>query len=194
MISWCFRLLLKANGWQYDADLTKQYNKCVVIVAPHTSFLDFIYGKAIFDTIGVPAKFAIKKELFFFPFSVLFKRLGGIAIDRTPKNGDTTRISLTEAMINMIQQQDKICLVITPEGSRSSKEQWRTGFYHIAKNAKVPLILGSLDFKTKKGYANTLFEFTDDFDADMRRIMEFYKDKIHLGRFPERGSLDKRFV
>lgn len=194
MFSYFFRFLLKINGWQYNADLTKQYDKCVVIVAPHTTFLDFIYGKAIFDTIGVPAKFAIKKELFVFPFSIVFKSLGGIPIDRTPKNGDTKRISLTEAMVNMIKDQNKICLVITPEGSRSAKDQWKTGFYHIAKNSKVPLILGYLDFKQKKGYANTLFQMSDDFDADMKKIMAFYSDKIALGRFPERASLDKRFV
>lgn len=188
------RLLLIAKGWSYNVDLVKPIQKCVLIVAPHTSAWDFALGRAVFTLSGVPARFAIKKEAFFWPLNWLLRYLGAVPIDRTPKtDGQKKRVSLVDAMANTIQKEKKICMVITPEGSRGKRQQWKTGFYYIALQAQVPIALSYLDFDTKEGIVGKILYPSGDLDKDMREIMDFYKDKTHLGKYPNRCVLDERW-
>ncbi|HNY54985.1 MAG TPA: hypothetical protein PKI86_05125 [Chitinophagales bacterium] len=115
-------------------------------------------------------------------------------IDRTPKIGtEKKKISLVDAMVNSIKREKRICMVITPEGSRGKRKQWKTGFYHIAVKANVPIALGYLDFDVKEGIVDKIFYPTGDMDKDMRDIMDFYKDKTHLGKYPNRCITDERW-
>jgi len=187
------RLLLMVKGWTYNVDVIKPIDKCVLIIAPHTSAWDMALGKAIFVLTKIPAKIAVKKEAFFWPLNWLLRYLGAIPIDRTPKDGSKERISLVDAMANSIKKEKKIVMVITPEGSRGKRKQWKTGFYHIAVKANVPIALGYLDFDVKEGIIEKIFYPTGDMDKDMREIMEFYKDKTHLGKYPNRCVTDERW-
>jgi 1-acyl-sn-glycerol-3-phosphate acyltransferase len=180
-------------GWTYRVDVLKSVNKCVLIVAPHTSAWDMVIGKAVFVLTNISAKIAIKKEAFFFPLNLFLRYLGGTPIDRSPKDGSTERLSLVDAMANTVKKEKKICLVITPEGTRGKRKQWKTGFYYVALNAQVPIALGYLDYSTKEAIVDKLFFPTGDLDADMRAIMEFYRDKIEFGKYPNRSVLDQRW-
>lgn len=188
------RLILMTKGWSYNVDVLKPIDKCVLIVAPHTSAWDMAIGKAIFVLGKIPAKIAVKKEAFFWPLNWLLRYLGCIPIDRAPKIGnEKKKISLVDAMVNSIKREKRICMVITPEGSRGKRKQWKTGFYHIAVKANVPIALGYLDFDVKEGIVDKIFYPTGDMDKDMRDIMDFYKDKTHLGKYPNRCITDERW-
>ena len=187
------RLILLVKGWTYNVDALKTLDKCVLIVAPHTSAWDMAIGNAIFVLAKVPAKIAIKKEAFFWPLNWFLRYLGGFPIDRTPKDGTKQRLSLVDALVNSVKKEKKICLVITPEGSRGKRKQWKTGFYHIAVKANVPIALGYLDFDVKEGIVDKIFYPTGDIDKDMREIMDYYKDKTHLGKYPNRCVTDERW-
>lgn len=188
------RIILITKGWTYNVDIIKPIDKCVLIIAPHTSAWDMVLGKAIFVLAKIPAKIAIKKEAFFWPMNWILRYLGGFPIDRKPKDPNIKqKLSLTEALVNAINRNKKICLVITPEGSRGKRTQWKTGFYHIALQANVPIALGYLDFDVKIGIIDKLIFPTGDMDKDMREIMDFYKDKTHLGKYPNRCITDERW-
>jgi 1-acyl-sn-glycerol-3-phosphate acyltransferase len=188
------RLILIAKGWTYNVDLAKPLDKCVLIVAPHTSAWDFVLGRAIFTLGKIPARFAIKKEAFFFPLNWLLRYLGGMPIDRTPKGNDIKqKISLVDALANLIIKNKKICMVITPEGTRGKRTQWKTGFYYVAQKAQVPIALAYLDYDTKEGIVGKIFYPTGNIDEDMKEIMQYYKDKTHIGKYPNRCILDERW-
>jgi len=194
MLKLIAELIMITKGWRYNVDIVKPIDKCVLIVAPHTSGWDFIIGKSIFLLSDIPARFAIKKEAFFFPANIILKILGGMPIDRNPENkNNKERLSLVDAISLIIEQNKKIAMIITPEGTRGKKTQWRTGFYYIALKANVPIVLGHLDFETKEGILGKIIYPSGNLDKDMRIIMDYYKDKTHLGKYPNRCALDERW-
>jgi len=183
-------LFFKWKGWKVDNNLPDNLKRCVLIAAPHTSNWDFVYTIAAFGMYGLPIRFTIKKEWMRFPFSIITKPLGGIGIDRsnTAKTGE--RISYTTAMANLFKDNVELIIVITPEGTRSKRETWKTGFYHIAVEAGVPICLGYCDYKNKiAGIGLTIFP--SQYETDMKIIMNFYAG-IHP-KFPENFSVDKFF-
>lgn len=188
------KLILLAKGWTFNVDLAKPIDKCVLIVAPHTSAWDFVLGRAIFTLGNIPARFAIKKEAFFFPLNWLLRYLGGLPIDRTPKDASSKRLSLVEALANLITKNKKICMVITPEASRGKRKQWKTGFYYVALKTNVPIAMAYLDYDTKEGIIGKLFYPTGNIDDDMKLVMDFYKDKTQIGKYPNRCTLDERWA
>ncbi len=188
------RLIILVKGWTYNVDIIKPIDKCVLIVAPHTSAWDMAIGKSVFVLAKIPARIAIKKEAFFWPMNWILRYLGGIPIDRTPREGNTRRkISLVDAMANSMKKEKRICMVITPEGSRGKRKQWKTGFYHIAVKSNVPIALGYLDYDIKEAIVDKILFPTGDIDIDMREIMDYYKEKTHLGKYPNRCITDERW-
>ena len=187
------KFILWLYGWSYDIKIMKNIEKCVLIVAPHTSAWDLVFGKSVFEQEHVPVKFAIKKEAFFFPMNLFLRFIGGVPIDRYPDKSKQ-RISLVDAMVNTIHKEKKICMVITPEGSRSTRKQWRTGFYYVALKANVPIALGYLDFKKKDAIIDTILHPGGDIDKDMQFIMNYYRDKMSLGKHSEHAVLDERWA
>ncbi len=164
--------------------------KCLVIAAPHTSNWDFWYCMAAFRIYRLRIRFTVKKEWMKFPYSILMKPLGGIAIDRSPKMASEERISHTDAMINLFNQHKELIIVFTPEGTRSRVEKWKTGFYHVAVGAGIPICLAYCDYKKKlAGIAKVIYP--TDFEKDMREIMAFYK--TINAKFPENFSVDTDF-
>ncbi len=173
--------ILKIRGWNIYNYVPSDIKKAVVIVAPHTSYLDFVVGRLSFWHMGVDTKFLIKKEAFFWPFGVLLKKLGGIPVNR----GKSGR--LTDAIAKNFDKEDSLFITITPEGTRSLVKKWKLGFYHIAVTANVPIVIGILDYKNKTGGMKTVFYPTGDIKKDLKEIQSFYKG-IN-GRHPQRSMI-----
>lgn len=123
-----------------------------------------------------------------FPFNLVFGPLGGIAIDRSPKKAGEERKSMTEAMVELFEKNKELAVMVTPEGTRSLRTKWKTGFYHVAVGAGVPIALGYLDYKKKEAGVGKIIYPSGDMQKDMREIMIFYKDIS--GKHPEKFSID----
>lgn len=188
MIKWFFRLLFRLHGWKLDKKLPEYGDRAVMIAAPHTSNWDFIYTIACFDMLGIPMRFTIKQEWLKWPFKKTMIRLGALGIDRSPRAPGEERPSMVQIMTELFRKHDKLILTVTPEGTRKKRTKWKTGFYHVAREAGVPILCGYLDYKEKKAGVGLLVQPSDDMAADMKRIMDFYKTKHPKN--PELFSID----
>lgn len=167
-----FTFLFKIGGWKVTQTLPKEIIKCVIIAAPHTSNWDFIYGMGALREMKIKTRFTIKKEWYRFPFKWLMKSLGALPIDRSVKP-DGRRRGTVEAMVDLFNKHDDLLLLITPEGTRSRVEKWKTGFYHVALNAKVPIALGFIDYAKRECGVGKIIYPTGDYKTDMKSIMDF---------------------
>lgn len=177
-----FILLFKLKGWSMDVHLPAGYERCVVIAAPHTSNWDFLYSLAVFFKLNIPVKFLAKKELFKWPLTPILNYVGGIPVERSKNH------NLVDNITNMFQQQQKLMLMIPAEGTRSYVKKWKTGFYHVALTAKVPVLLGYLDYEKKIAGFGPLLYMTGNGVEDAKAIKDFYRNI--KGRFPEKFNLE----
>jgi 1-acyl-sn-glycerol-3-phosphate acyltransferase len=159
--------LLKCFGWKYSLKAPIP-DKCVLCVAPHTSNWDFVIGMIFYKSIGGSPHILMKKEWFFFPIGLLLKSLGGIPVDRKRK----TRIS--EQMVEWFRADERFQLAIAPEGTRKKNSQWKTGFYYIAMEAKVPITLAYIDYSKREIGTMANFTPTGDVKADIETIKSYY--------------------
>lgn len=183
---------LEALGWTFNNKLPKEIPQCVMIAAPHTSNWDSLYTKLAFIVMDIPVKITIKGSYMNFPFGPFVRALGGIGIDRRPKQEGQERPSMVQAMVELFKEHPRLVMLVTPEGTRSKQTQWKTGFYHVAVQAGVPIALAYMDYTKKETGVGKIIYPTGDMDKDMRDIMAFYKDI--QGKFPENFSLDERFI
>lgn len=172
---------LKITGWTVDITVPHR-DKCVICVAPHTSNLDFLLGVAAYYSRGWKANFLMKKFWFFFPLGYLLKALGGIPVDR----GNGKKGSLTDSVIRLFESEPYVNLAVTPEGTRSLTNRWRTGFLYIAYGAKVPIQLGVLDYHEKKIIIREEYSPTGNVDADMEYIRSYYRQFPLAARYPSK--------
>ena len=183
-------MLFRLHGWQVkNKELPPELHRCVVVVAPHTSNWDFYYGVLCMIGLGVPIKLAIKKFWVQFPFSLLIKPLGGIGIDRKKGGKGKNQVDM---LAEIFTQFEKIALIITPEGSRSLRKEWKTGFYHVAQKANVPIVTLTGDYPTKTVALERIYPPGDSLDEVMTGLMHSYKNI--KGKYPEQFSLDERYV
>ena len=171
------KFVLKLMGWKVG-NIIPEVPKCVIIVAPHTSNMDFIMGKLAYTSIGRNANFLIKKSWFIFPFDIIFKSMGGIPVDRDRKT------SITDKLASEFENRDKFQLALTPEGTRKRVEKWKKGFYFIALKAQVPIVLIALDYEKKTVSFLDIFYPTGDVDGDIKIIRSKYANI--KGKHPER--------
>ena len=173
------RFLLKLFGWKIDQHSPEGIDKCVIVVGPHTSNWDFIIGRMAFVMYGLRPKILIKKELFFPPLGWLLRAIGGIPVDRKKNN------NITDLAVRLFNENKKLYMVFTPEGTRSYNPNWKKGFYYIAIKAKVPIYICYMDYEKKTGGFHSIFHPTGNVDADIayiKSVMGQFK-----GRFPENG-------
>ena len=149
-----------------------------MVCAPHTSNWDFPLALASFAIAELKVNYFIKKSWFFFPMNLLFKATGGVPVDRSKNHG------LVDSMTKLLQDSDEMIVAVPAEGTRAWVPKWKTGFYHIAKAAEVPIIFGFVDFKKKEVGFGPLFNVTGDFFKDMTKIQAFFENK--RGKFPEK--------
>lgn len=186
------KFLFRRNGWRLDNSGYEDLRRYVLISAPHTSNWDFIYGLAAYDLLGVDFRFTIKKEWVRFPLKGLFLRLGAIGIDRRPKRARTGKNSLVHVMAELFEDNEELVIAVTPEGTRSKVTRWKTGFYQLAVQAKVPIALGYLDYERCVAGVGKVIYPSGDMKKDMCEIMAFYQ---HIPpRYPEKFSVDLRYI
>ena len=187
------RALFEAQNWTLRGKELTRHRRCVVVGAPHTSNWDFAYTLAAFDMLGLPLRFTIKRQWMRFPFNLVVEPVGGLAIDRRPRKESGDRPSMVETMIDLFDEHpDELALVVTPEATRSRVERWKSGFYHVARGAEVPILLGYLDYRKREAGIGAVLEPSGDYEADMRKMMDFYSPIVP--KHPERFSLDRRFI
>jgi 1-acyl-sn-glycerol-3-phosphate acyltransferase len=184
--------LLRLSGWRLNPSVPEEVEHCVIIAAPHTSNWDIYYARLGFYVMGVPLKFTIKREWMRFPLNLIIGPLGGLAIDRRPRGNTGERPSYTQVMAELLEKHDKIAIMVTPEGTRSKREKWKTGFYYAALQAKAPICLGYLNYAKKEAGVGGPVYPSGDIEADLKIIMDFYKDIP--GKHPEQFALDQRYA
>ncbi|WP_103068702.1 1-acyl-sn-glycerol-3-phosphate acyltransferase [Aquimarina sediminis] len=168
----------KILGWKIVGDFSAEtVKKCVVVVVPHTSWHDFYIGLLIRKLVNLKISFLGKKELFKWPLGWYLKKVGGISLDRTPGQNKV------EAIAELFQKRDELRLALAPEGTRKKVKEWKTGFYHIAKTAKVPIIMVTFDFGKKQNVISKPFYPTDNIEKDLEYMYSFFKGVI--GKVPE---------
>jgi 1-acyl-sn-glycerol-3-phosphate acyltransferase len=167
-------------GWKYKISVPK-FDKCVICAAPHTTNYDLFIGKLFYGTIGKKANFLIKKEWFFFPMNYIFHLIGGIPVDRRHKT------SLTEQMVRLFSKRKEFTLAITPEATRAANPNWKKGFYYIALEAKVPIVLIGIDYSTKTIAATKYLWANGDIESQMQEIKHYFTK--FRGKHPERFAI-----
>jgi len=171
------RAMLRALSWDHKVVLPSN-PKYVVIGAPHTSNLDFIFMLLLMYATGLKLHWIGKHTLFKPPMGSLMRRLGGIPVDRRSKN------NFVNFIVDVIRHHQEYALAIAPEGTRSKSKYWRTGFYYIALGANVPIVLGYIDYKERVvGFGPSIYP-TGDIQADFTKIKKFYMGKT--GRYPHK--------
>ena len=172
-------IILKILGWQREGQLPQKF-KYVIIAAPHTSNWDFFYVLLFSFSFKVKAYWMGKETIFKKPFGSFMKWLGGIPVDRTKFN------NLVQNSIEQFKKRKKLVLIIPPEGTRKKVVFWKTGFYHIALGANVPILLGFIDYQRKVGGLGPLFFPSGDLKFDLEKIKDFYS-KIK-GKYSQKFS------
>jgi len=183
---------LNALGWQVDNHWPLDLDQCVMIAAPHTSNWDALYARLALKALGVNVRITIKDSYMKLPFGPFVRAMGGIGINRNPKQPGDARPSMVEVMTELFTIHPKLVMLVTPEGTRSKQEKWKTGFYHIALNAGVPIALAYMDYAKQKTGVGKIIYPSGDMQQDMREIMQFYANISP--KYPEQFSLDQRYL
>jgi 1-acyl-sn-glycerol-3-phosphate acyltransferase len=172
-------LWLRLFGWRVEGRLPDA-PKSVVIAAPHTSNWDMPFMLAVAFVLGVRPAWLGKKELFVGPLGMLFRRLGGVPVDRS------RRANLVQQVADRFAEVDRLFLVVPPSGTRSRALHWKSGFYQIALAAHVPIVCAFLDYRRRVGGIGPVIEATGDVGADMDGLRAFYAGVT--GRHPEQTT------
>ena len=176
----CGWLLYKVCGWTKEVSVSHP-KKYIICLAPHTSNWDFVLGQLYSHADGVKINFLMKKEWFFFPLGALFRRLGGIPVNRQKKG------SMTDTLAEPAQQSEVFRLCVTPEGTRKSNPEWKKGFYYIALKAGLPILLYGVDYERKLIQCTKVVVPTRDIDREVAEIKEYFKN--FKGKHPEQFAI-----
>ncbi len=156
----------------------------VVIAAPHTSNWDFVFGIAAMFAIGVRVSWIGKHTIFRWHSGWIMRWLGGLPVDRSVSG------NIVGSTVDIIDGREKLLVAVSPEGTRKKVARWKTGFYHIAKGAGIPILLIYFDYSKKVIGFGPLFEPTGDIDRDLPEIQAFYAGVP--GKYPEKFQQDMK--
>lgn len=160
---------LRLTGWRVEGQLPDEARKSVLIAAPHTSNWDLPYTLMVAFALNLRVQWMGKSGIFRFPFGGLMRWLGGIPVDRSRST------NLVAASIDSIRNAaGPLQLIVPPEGTRSKTRYWKTGFYHIAVGAGVPIVMAYMDYRRKVSGLGPIFKATGDVERDMAAIKAFY--------------------
>jgi 1-acyl-sn-glycerol-3-phosphate acyltransferase len=173
-------LIFKLIGWKIEGSFPKELKKYIVAVAPHTSGWDFVIGIMARSILHLQrAKFLGKSQLFKPPFGWFFRWVGGYPVDRSSSH------DMVQQVVSIFNSHAKFVLALAPEGTRKKVDRLKTGFYYIAKQANVPIVPCGFDFEKKTVIVGAPFYPTENFEGDMKVLIEFYSSIS--GRNPELG-------
>jgi len=170
-------LYFKIMGWTIVGDLPRHLKKYVIIVVPHTSWVDFFLGLLVRKVLNEKINYIGKKSLFAPPFGWFFRWMGGAPIDRS-KSSDTV-----SATAKIFENRKAFRLALSPEGTRKKVQQWKTGFYYISKAAQVPIVMVAFDYGKKLVKISEPQYPTDTMEADFKSYHQFFKGVV--GKIPE---------
>ncbi|MCH1930437.1 lysophospholipid acyltransferase family protein [Shewanella sp. A25] len=176
MFTYLCRWILRITGWRFDGELPNQ-NKYIVIVAPHTSNWDFIIGVLARGALNTRIHFLGKHQLFIPPWGWFFRAIGGSPVDRRKNN------NLVDSAVQLFETEPKYKLALAPEGTRSPVTRWKSGFYHIAHKADVPIVCVGLDFSRKAIVIRAPLAASGNIAQDMAVILDFHRSI--KGRHPK---------
>ena len=177
MAKWLARAFLRITGWRLEG-VKPDAPRFVLVAAPHTSNWDLPYMLALSVLCDIKVHWLGKHSLFRPPLGWLLRPLGGIPVVRHQAE------NLVEQLARRFKESESLALVIPAEGTRGRAPHWKSGFYHVARAAGVPVLLGFLDYSRKRGGFGPALDLTGDVAADMDEIRSFYADKI--GKYPDR--------
>lgn len=172
----CCGALLRLFGWRVNV-AWPPVPKAVVIFYPHTSNWDFVIGILARYAVAIPVRFVGKDTLFRQPFGGLFRRIGGIPVNRSESTG------FVAALTELFCHSDSLYLAIAPEGTRAKVDHWKSGFYRVATAAGVPLGLAFIDYPRREIGIETWLTLTGNEAEDLARIRARYAGK--RGRTPD---------
>jgi 1-acyl-sn-glycerol-3-phosphate acyltransferase len=176
MRHWLANKILRLFGWNAVGSLA-DYPKCVIVVAPHTSNWDFPVLMLVKIALRLKVAWMGKHTLFRPPFGWAMRWLGGLPINRSARH------NMVEQAVESFRTHDRLLLAIPPEGTRKRASYWRSGFYHIALGAQVPIALAFADYRRKVGGIGDVIMPSGDVDADMALIRNFYSGIV--GKHPD---------
>ena len=170
MFAFVARGFLRLAGWQVEG--AKPYlRRFVLIGAPHTSNWDFVFALALAAVLDVKITWLGKHGLFRPPFGWFMRRLGGIPVVRHRRESTVSR------MTHAFEACESLVLVLSTEGTRGYTPHWKSGFYHIARAAEVPIVLGYLDYARRRGGLGPAILPSGNIRGDMDEIRDFFADK-----------------
>jgi 1-acyl-sn-glycerol-3-phosphate acyltransferase len=177
MYQWIAKFIyFKILGWKLEGQ-NIDVDKCVIMVVPHTHWYDFPLGILIRAVLQIEINFVGKKSLFKAPFGWYFRWLGGAPLNRSKNENKVQSIA------QIFNERKVFRLALAPEGTRKKVEEWRTGFYYIATEAKVPIISVAFDFGKKTVKIADPFYPTGDLQADFAEMKKFFVGVV--GKIPE---------
>ena len=163
------RAVLRLGGWRM-VGAWPDVKKMVVIVAPHSSAWDAIWGIAAKVGMGLGIVFIGKKEAFWGPVGWILRKVGGVPVDRSAPGG------IVDQVADEIRQSERMWFVLAPEGTRRKVETWKTGFWKIARRADVPVLCVGFDYPSRQIRVGELVTLTEDMESDLRRIRAKFVD------------------
>lgn len=172
--------ILSILGWRLEGRLPAD-KKLIIIGAPHTSNWDFPFTLLVLSAMGLRFSWVAKHTLFKGPFGTFFKAIGGIPVNRLVRSSFLTEI------VGIFNKREKLVLAIAPEGTRSKKDHWKAGFYHIAMKANVNICLGFIDYPSKSIGVGPTLDVSKDFANNFLIIQDFYTQKS--GKHPNQQSV-----
>jgi 1-acyl-sn-glycerol-3-phosphate acyltransferase len=163
------RGILRMLGWRIEGDIP-DHPKFVIIAAPHSSNWDFVVGIAAKLALRLRVLWLGKDSLFRFPTGVLMRALGGMPVDRSSSN------AVVSTVIEEFARHDRLIVALAPEGTRKRVERWRTGFYHMAHGASVPILTVALNWGARAIQIGQPFHTTGNVDADLAVLQARFAD------------------
>ena len=177
---WPIVTLFRLSGWRINRETILE-DKIVLTGAPHTSNWDYLVFLLAALTLRRKIYVTVKKELFFFPIGWFIRLVGGIPIDRFKSQ------NLVDQMVEMLNSHEKMILLFTPDGTRSYRPYWKTGFYWTAYKAGLPILLGIPDYPKKLIYLHVQITPSGNIEKDFEIIREA-QDKYGVALYPEKAN------
>jgi len=181
LLHYLARGILRLARWHMEGAMP-DLPQMILIAAPHTSNWDGALLFLAMPYYRIRLRWMGKASLFWPPLGWLLRALGGIPIDRKAPQGAVRQ------MVATFKRSERLALLIAPEGTRRQVKRWKTGFYFIAQQAEVPIVLVYVDYPSRSVAVGPVFERSGDLEADLARIQAFYADKV--GKFPQQMMVD----
>jgi len=178
-----WKIYWKLAGWKVNGSWPENLTRAIIVVGPHTSSTDVVIGMAARSVVPIPfAHYLGKKELFDGMFGWFFRATGGVPVDRFSKN------NMVDQVVAEFNKRSHFVLALSPEGTRKKVDRLRTGFWHIAKLAGVPIVMAGMDFAKKELILSLPFMPGESPQADLPKLIHFFAPV--KGKKPENGMQD----